>query len=164
LDGNGRVGRLIIALQLIDKGILGYPTLYLSTFFEKNKGSYYDSLTTVRFSNNIEQWIKFFLTGVIETAKNSKGTFEKIIDLRQRYDAKIVTLGYKAKAARELLIHLFSNPTMDAKKVMNKLNITYNTANKLLEELERIGILKEITGFSRNRLFTLHEYLDLFKN
>jgi len=151
-------------LQLTEKNILRYPVLYLSTFFEKNKGNYYDSLTVVRTSNNIEQWIKFFLNGVIESAKSSKKTFEKIIQLRQEYDKKIISLGRKAKMAQELLSFLFSRPSVDAKIAMKQLNITYNTANKLLEGLEKIGILEEITGFSRNRLFRLYEYVDLFKN
>jgi Fic family protein len=151
-------------LQLIEKNILRYPVLYLSAFFEKNKGNYYDSLTMVRASDNIEQWIKFFLNGVIESAKSSKKTFEKIIQLRQEYDKKIISLGRKAKMAQELLSFLFSHPSIDAKIAMKKLNITYNTANKLLEGLEKIGILEEITGFSRNRLFRLYEYVDLFKN
>lgn len=164
LDGNGRIGRLIIILQLIEKNILRYPVLYLSAFFETNKGNYYDSLTMVRESNNIEQWIKFFLSGVVESAKSSKKTFEKIIQLRQEYDKKIISLGRKAKMAQELLSFLFSLPSIDAKTAMKKLGITYNTANKLLEDLEKIGILEEITGFSRNRLFILYEYVDLFKN
>ena len=163
LDGNGRLGRLIIVLQLIEQKILNQPTLYLSAFFEKNKGSYYDSLTLVRQSNNLEQWIKFFLTGVVETAKGSQETFKKIIKLRREYEIKILGLGKKAKLANEVLLFLFSQPAVNSKIIMNKFKITFNTANSLLHDLESLKILQEVTGFSRNRLFIAKAYLDLFK-
>lgn len=163
LDGNGRLGRLIIILQLIEQKILNQPTLYLSAFFEKNKGSYYDSLTVVRQSNNLEQWIKFFLTGVVETAKGSKETFKQIIKLRREYETKILGLGKKAKLANEVLLFLFSQPAVNSKIIMNKFKITFNTANSLLNDLESLGILQEVTGFSRNRLFFAKAYLNLFK-
>ena len=163
LDGNGRIGRLTIALQLIERKILGSPTLYLSAFFEKNKGAYYDSLTMVRASNDLEQWIKFFLSGIIETAKSGKDTFQKIIDLRQRYEKKIMTLGRRARISGEVLLFLFSQPIVGSKTIMKEFDVTFNTANSLLASMEKLGLLKEITGFSRNRLYSLEEYLNLFK-
>ncbi len=163
LDGNGRLGRLIIILQLIEQKILNQPTLYLSAFFEKNKGSYYDSLTVVRQSNNLEQWIKFFLTGVVETAKGSQETFKQIIKLRREYEIKILSLGKKAKLASGVLLFLFSQPAVNSKIIMNKFKITFNTANSLLNDLESLKILQEVTGFSRNRLFIAKAYLNLFK-
>ncbi len=164
LDGNGRIGRLIVSLQFIERKILNKPTLYLSAFFEKNKGAYYDALTMVRASNNLEQWIKFFLSGIIETAKSGKNTFQKIIDLRQRYENKILTLGRRAKISEEVLLFLFSQPIVGSKTIMKEFGVTFNTANSLLVSLEKLGLLKEITGFSRNRLYSLEEYLNLFKN
>lgn len=163
LDGNGRTGRLLITLQLVDLGILKKPTLYLSDFFEKNKGSYYDSLTIVRASDDIEQWVKFFLNGVIVTAKKGVDTFERIIALRQRYEDKIMTLGQRAKSARELLKTLYSQPITNAKQIQSALNVTKPTANSLISDFIRLHMFDEITGYERNRIYTLTEYLNLFK-
>jgi len=163
LDGNGRIGRLFITLQLIDAGILIKPTLYLSAFFEKNRGAYYDSLTMVRQTNDLEQWIRFFLNGVIAIAEDGIRTFKDIINLRYRYEEKIMTLGSRSKKAQKLLLFMFSNPIIDNKKVMKELGISFSSANRLIKTLVNLGLLTEITGFSRNRMFQLKEYLDLFK-
>ena len=161
-DGNGRIGRLLITLYLIGKGILSKPTLYISDFFERNKGAYYDSLTMARATSNMEQWIKFFLVGIAETAKKGKATFEGIIALRLKLEAEILTFGKRAKKGQLLLKILYSQPIITAKTVGKLLNITHPAANQLIKDFQNKGILKEITGFKRNRLFVFAQYLDLF--
>lgn len=162
-DGNGRIGRLLITLYLIDKGILNKPTLYVSDFFERNKGAYYDSLTMVRVSNNIEQWIRFFLVGIAKTAQKGKITFEKIIALRRTSETAILMLGKRAKAGQRLLQLLYSQPIISSKLICQSLNITHPAANQLIKDFQKIGIFQEITGFKRNRLFVFKEYLELFE-
>jgi len=162
-DGNGRIGRMLIALHLLEGGILRKPTLYLSDFFERNKGKYYDALTFVRERNDMDQWIIFFLSAVIETATKGKNTFENIIDLRARYEKKVMAMGRRAKPAHALLLQLFSNPAANVALVSENLHLSISAANTLVHNLEENGILKEVTGFSRNRMFVLHEYIGLFK-
>lgn len=163
-DGNGRVGRMLMTLHLIELGILHKPTLYLSDFFERNKGQYYDALTFVRSRNDMDQWIIFFLSAVIETAKKGKETFEKIIALRARYEPQVMSLGRRTKLAHTLLLQLFSSPAVNVAQAAKRLNVSTSAANTLINELAERKILKELTGFSRNRVFILHEYIDLFRS
>ena len=163
LDGNGRIGRLLIVLQLIEKKYLRKPTLYISDFFERHKGAYYDALTQVRTSGSIEQWIKFFLNAVIETSKKGCATFESIIQLRENYESKIISLGGRAESASHLLRSLYSKPKMGVNEVSSVLGVSYVTANDLVKDLEKLGMLRETTGHSRNRSYALYEYLELFK-
>ena len=164
LDGNGRCGRLLIVLQLIDAQLLSKPTLYASTFFEKNKVSYYNSLTRVRTANDLEQWIEFFLIGIVETAQHGLKTFKAITALRQEYDTKILTLGVRAKNAQKLLHLMYATPIINARSVEKELEISFSSANRLLKSLTALGVLKETTGHSRNRLFVLEKYLNLFRS
>jgi len=163
LDGNGRIGRLLITLQLIDSGILSKPTLYLSDFFEKNRVSYYDSLTRVRVSNDLEQWIKFFLNGVVKTAQDSIAIFNEINKLRSEYVKQIDKIGIRSKKAYQLLEYMFSRPIVNNKKIMKELGISFKSATRLTSDLLKLGVISEITGFSRNKLFVLKDYLDLFR-
>ena len=162
LDGNGRIGRLLITLYLVDKKLLTKPTLYLSDFFERNRGAYYDALTVVRTSNDIEHWLKFFLTGVAETAAGSKQTFEAIVALRQRCEEQILQLGKRAPKGQALLRELYSQPVMSANDIANKLGITHQSASSLIRSFEEMKILREITGRKKDRLFVFSEYLSLF--
>ena len=143
-------------------GILSKPTLYLSDFFEKYKSTYYDALMFVREKNDLDQWVLFFLSGVVETAKKGKSVFQNIIDLRNQHEQKLLNLGGRAKTANKLLQFTFSHPAFDITTASNHLNISRNSVNTLVKEMVKMDILKESTGFSRNRIFTLHQYLNLF--
>jgi Fic family protein len=164
LDGNGRLGRLLITLLLIAEGRLDKPVLYLSDFFDRNRGSYYDSLTLVRSSNDIEQWLRFFLQGVSETATTGKKVLSDVVDLRSSYTDRIHTKisSRRKEKALELLTFLYGSPYVAGKDVEKALNITHPTANALIEELVDAGLLKEVTGYKRNRLYHLWEYQALF--
>jgi len=164
LDGNGRIGRLLITLYLVEKKLLTKPTLYLSDFIERNRGAYYDALTVVRASNDIQHWLRFFLVAVAETAQKGKETFEKIIKLRNRCESKIMEFGRRAKTGQELLKCLYSNPIMNANQISQRLHLSHQSASALVRSFEECGILKEITGFKRNRLFVFSDYLNLFSD
>lgn len=164
LDGNGRCGRLLIVLQLLDAQILQKPVIYTSTFFERHRTSYYDSFSIVRPSNDLEQWIVFFLSGIVDTAQHGIEVFREIISLRQEYEEQILTLGSRAKNAHKLLRSMFAQSIVNAKLATKELGMAFSSANLLLKSLTDLGILKEVTGFSRNRLFVLEKYLNLFRS
>lgn len=162
LDGNGRIGRLFIILQLIESNYLSRPILYLSSFFAENRKSYYQALDKVRDDNNINQWLLFFLEGIISTAQQSKETLKNIITLKADYESRIIDLGKKATNAKKALNSLYSNPIVSVKKLQKHLNLQYNSANNLIKNLVDLGVLAEITGQSRNRFFVMVEYMELF--
>lgn len=164
LDGNGRVGRLMITLYLVSKGILKRPILYLSDYFERNRTLYYDNLMRVRSHNDLEQWIKFFLTGVIEISKKGVEIFDAILQLQKNIDIQIRTLGSRAKDAQLLIEYLYQQPIVDASRI-EPITKKGKTANyRLLSDLEQLGILKEISGRERNKLYAFTQYLKLFDN
>jgi len=163
LDGNGRMGRLLITLYLVTSGLLTKPTLYLSDFFEKNKEHYYDNLNSVRTHNDLEQWLRFFLVGITVTAENSIHTFKQIIALRTQCETKILTLGKRQELASRLLQYLYAQPILDMKGVTTGIDINNSTASRLVQDFVRLGILTEITGNKRNRIFSFEQYLSLFR-
>jgi Fic family protein len=163
LDGNGRIGRLLITLYLVSNGFLSKPSLYLSDFFERHRVAYYDSLTSVRISDNLIQWIKFFLTAIIKTAEKGQQTFRDILNIRDKMAGKIVSLGRKAENARKLIMHLYRKPVLSGAAAPQLLGVTPRAANALINDLERLNVLKEITGFKRNRVYVFEEYLRLFR-
>jgi len=162
LDGNGRIGRLLITLYLVDKKLLHKPALYLSDFFERNRGAYYDALTVVRSSNNLAHWLKFFLTAMVETANSSKDTFMAIMGLRQEVEHKILSLGQRAEKAKKLLMYLYQRPMLSVNDATEILEVTHQSANSLIKQLEKMDILIEATGYERNRLYVFDKYFQLF--
>ena len=163
LDGNGRIGRLLITLYLVNFKLLNRPTLYLSEFLEKNRVIYFDNLSAVRHYNSLDQWLKFFLVGIIETAKKACDTFDKILLLQQNIEKeKIISLGSRAAKARLLIDHLYRNPIVDGPEVAKVTSYSLPSAYKLIETFQQLNILKEQTGFQRNRKFVFQEYIDLF--
>ncbi len=163
LDGNGRIGRLLITLYLVSNDLLQKPTLYLSDFFEENKALYYDNLTRVRTHNNLTQWLKYFLEGVRSTSENSIETFKSIINLRSKTEHKIVSLGKKQALAKSFLQYLYSKPITDAADVATSLDINVSTALRLIDDFIKLNILIEVTGYKRNRIFTFEDYIKLFR-
>lgn len=164
LDGNGRLGRLLITLYLVSSNVLRKPSLYLSDYFEKNKSYYYDNLMSVRLSNNITQWIKFFLVGVIETSRDSIQVFRDIIALKSKIDIeKLPTLGSKIENGHKLINQLYQTPITDAKFVSDFLQVAPSTANRIIKQFVGLDILIELTGYKRNRKFIFKDYFDIFQ-
>lgn len=163
LDGNGRIGRLLITLYLVGCGILGEPLLYLSDFFEKHKSAYYDNLTFVRTKNDMAQWIKFFLTGVVSTAEKSVETLSKIIELKSNIEKNLRTgLGRRSNQSVELFNRLFSKPVINVGNAQEMTGLSVKAANELVNIFVELKILKETTGYQRNRVFIFDEYMKLF--
>jgi len=163
LDGNGRIGRLMITLYLVNKGILKQPVLYLSDFFETNRQHYYENLMLVRENNDISQWFKFFLVGVIKTANKGIQTFNSILQLKKQTDLEIQKLKSRAAKAQIITDYLYRKPLINAEKIVEVAGISYPSAYKLIEDLEKIKILKEITGGKRSREYVFDTYLNLFR-
>lgn len=164
LDGNGRIGRLLIPVYLVSKEILSSPILYLSDFFEKNRTIYYDNLMRVRTHNNLKQWIKFFLVGVIETSKKGVETFDGILKLQKEIDEKLHSFKGKTDDARKIISILYQNPIIDAQKVEKIIAKSHMSAYKQISILENLGIIKEITGGQRGKIYAFQDYLKLFKS
>ncbi|MBZ0180121.1 MAG: Fic family protein [Melioribacteraceae bacterium] len=163
LDGNGRLGRLLITLYLVSAGLLDKPTLYLSDFFEKKKSLYYDNLTFVRTSDNLAQWIKFFLVAVIETSDKGIQTFKEILRLKDEIEGKkLLSLGNRIQNGKTIVSHLYRKPIINVKEVEKILDVTTKPANRIIQDFVEMGILEEITGYKRNRLFLFKDYYKLF--
>lgn len=163
LDGNGRIGRLLITLFLVDQQILNKPLLYLSAYFEKNKSLYYDNLTFVRTKSDMTQWLRYFLLGVTETAETASETLSNVLELKNRIDKEIQTnFGRKSNSAGKLMDYLFQKPVVNVNQVKVATGLSYKAANDLVNDFMRIGLLNEMTGQNRNRVFVFDEYLKLF--
>jgi Fic family protein len=164
LDGNGRLGRLLITLYLVSNKILHKPALYLSDFFERYRMLYYDNLTRARTKNDLAQWLTFFLVGVLETAQNSIDTLNSIIKLRQEVEGqRIMNLGKRIPRAKQLLNYLYRKPLIDVAEIVTVMEIDSSTAHRLIKDFEKLNILKERSKFKRNRIYVFEEYLNLFE-
>jgi Fic family protein len=164
LDGNGRIGRLLITLFLQDKKILTKPLLYLSAYFEKDKNSYYDNLTRVRVKNDLGEFIKYFLTGIIQTSQRATDTLEKVINLKQNIEHQIhKNFGKKSGSANLLLNYIFQNPSFTVSDATKNIKPTYKVINAIVDDFVKAGILQEATGQERNRIFVFKDYLNLFE-
>ncbi|SHK09195.1 Fic family protein [Hymenobacter psychrotolerans] len=165
LDGNGRIGRLLITLYLVSEGILDQPLLYLSAYFEKNKNLYYDNLTLVRQKGDLVQWLKYFLVGIEQTATQAVATLSNILVLKATMEQDIhATFGKRAGSALRLLNALFADPAITVEKAATICAISYKSANVLVAQMQTHGYLQEITGQSRNRIFLFEPYLKAFES
>lgn len=162
LDGNGRVGRLLITFLLCQRGVLHRPLLYLSSFLKRNRAEYYDRLTAIRQDGNWEAWIKFFLRGVVETAEAATETSRAIVEMRERH-RQLVQENVASVNGLRLLDLTFRSPMLNVALVCAALNVSAATAGKLLDAFASIGLLREITGGRRNRVFRYSEYLAHFE-
>ena len=164
LDGNGRLGRLMIALYFANFGLLHRPALYLSDYFEQHKTEYVDHLMAVRQSNQIKPWLVFFLYGVRETAKNSIQVFKDILALKERIEREVLPhfSSRRQANAQALMRNLYQNPVIDISMVASMLNLKTNTASALINDFVKHDVLYEMTGRQRNRIFWFKEYVLIF--
>lgn len=164
LDGNGRIGRLLITLYLVSEGILEKPLLYLSAFFEKNKTLYYDNLTRVREKNDLLQWLKYFLIGIEETSTKAVETLSKIMHLKTKLEKEIHNhLGRRSNSGLLLLSYLFKNPVINVKNVAEACSLSTKAANDLVNSFAENGWLKKTSDSERYRTFIFEPYLRLFE-
>jgi len=164
LDGNGRVGRLLIAFLLTEKQMLARPVLYLSHFFKRHRAEYYDRLQAVRDAGDWEGWLTFFLRGVAEVSREATGTAAAILRMREECRARITEdLGRAAANGHRIMERLFDHPIVAVATVREWLDVTPAGANNLVNRLVGVGLLREITGYARNRRFRFDPYLRLFE-
>lgn len=163
LDGNGRVGRLLITLYLVSEKILEKPLLYLSLFFEQNRSLYYDNLTKVREKNDLLTWLRYFLVGVEETATKSVNTLSKILELKAKIESEISReFGNRSNSGTKLLHSLFEDPVTTKSEVQEICALSRGAANNLVNIFSERGYLREITGRSRSQVFIFQQYIALF--
>lgn len=163
LDGNGRIGRLLILLYLMDKKLLSKPVLYVSFFLKKNQVEYYDRISEVRRSGNYEQWVRFFLEAVSKAAEDATSSIEKLTELHERNLGKLPHSSRSRNITRELFDYLEKHPIINVKKTAQDLGVSFNTATNAIRKLIDTGILKENTNVSRNRIFIYDEYLSILR-
>lgn len=162
LDGNGRTGRIIIPLYLLNKGIITTPCFYISNYIEENKNAYYNFLSRVRTNNDMISWIKFFLEATIETAKTARVKFQNILQFTKEVDQILPTLSVKYENAKKVIDFLYIQPKASRIEIIEKTKIPDSTVNGIINELMRVNLINEITGFSRNKVYQFTKYIELF--
>ncbi|MCD8054444.1 MAG: Fic family protein [Lachnospiraceae bacterium] len=163
LDGNGRVGRLLITLFLMEQKVLTTPALYISYFLKKNRVEYYDRMTEVRVKGNYEQWILFFLQALLESAEDAISTINDLTALHDENVENILTMGRASKNAMRVFNYMETNPIIEIKKTADALGISYNTTSNAVKRLQEAGILVQTTNESRNRTFAYEAYLGILR-
>lgn len=161
LDGNGRIGRLLITLLFCERGIIKEPILYLSLWFKIRRDEYYDQLQYIRDTGDWEEWTRFFLQGVVETATQGVETAQRIMSLFETDEKKVASLGKAAASARSIMAYMQKKPVASVKDMAARLSLTVPTVNTAIRNLEELGLLHEITGRKRDRLFAYQGYLDI---
>lgn len=161
MDGNGRLGRLLITLLLCSEGALSEPLLYLSLYFKQNRSEYYDRLQAVRTQGNWEGWLNFFFQGVRDTAQSAVATAEAVLDLFRQDRERLQSIGRAAGSALRVHELLQQRPILSLPGAADALELSWTAANNAMSELERLGIVHEITGQKRNRLYVYGQYLDI---
>lgn len=163
LDGNGRIGRLLITLFLMEKKILTTPALYISYFLKKNRVEYYDRMTEVRSKGNYEQWVKFFLQAIAESAKDAIAAIDELTALHDKNVDLVAGMGRASKNAMLVFRYLEANPIIEIGKTAEALGITFGTASNVVERLSSAGILEQTTTGRRNRTFAYKDYLAILR-
>lgn len=163
LDGNGRIGRLLITLFLMEKKILTTPALYISYFLKKNRVEYYDRMTEVRSKGNYEQWVKFFLQALAESAKDAIAAIDELTALHDKNVDLVAGMGRASKNAMLVFRYLEANPIIEIGKTAEALGITFGTASNVVERLSSAGILEQTTTGRRNRTFAYKDYLAILR-
>lgn len=163
LDGNGRIGRLLITLFLNVEKILSRDTLYISYFLKRNRIEYYDRLMEVRLKGQFEQWIKFFLLAIYESAEDAIKTIDDLVKLHGRNYEALEKSGRAAKTIKKVFKYLESNPIIDIKKTSTELGISFNAVSNAVNNLMKLGILKQTESGQRNRVFAYEEYLQIMR-
>ncbi|MBQ4650123.1 MAG: Fic family protein [Firmicutes bacterium] len=163
LDGNGRIGRMLILLYLMDQGLLKKPVLYLSYFLKQNQQEYYDRMSWVRTGGNYEQWIQFFLEAVSRAAKDSLESAEMLANLHQHNLSKLPASTRSKDNLRAVFDYAEQHPIMDIGRTAKELGISYNTASAAVHRLMELGILNETANRARNRVFVYEEYINILK-
>ena len=164
LDGNGRTGRIIIPLYLMSRGLINKPYFYISDYIEKNKNAYYDFLSRVRTNNDMISWIKFFLEATIETARNARVKFERVVEFTNLMNREVINLPGKPDNILKIIDVLYNEPKISRKKLYELSGLKSSTYNNIVNNLIKNRIVSETTGYSRNQIFSFQKYIEKKKN